>query len=184
MGDQDPTARYLALKEAGASPRAVYAAAGRDGLPLIQRIRVLRLLFGMALGDAKALADSVDGPKPGARSEVRSRNELVELLKRELGYCSCGGEDALAVLRALLAAARDRTDAAGRDAAAFAGASRAVEACLRWEEAGAMAGWFVFGLEQRDLVWHGFRVADLWITEKGRKLLRAIEQFGSEERGE
>jgi hypothetical protein len=38
----------------------------------------------------------------------------------------------------------------------------------------------VYGLEQRGFVWHGFRQVDLWVTDKGRLLLRALEQFGPE----
>jgi hypothetical protein len=51
-----------------------------------------------------------------------------------------------------------------------------VEALL--EGGGGWAEWLVYGLEQRDFVWHGFRQADLWITNKGRHVLHALERFG------
>jgi hypothetical protein len=35
----------------------------------------------------------------------------------------------------------------------------------------------VYGLQQRDLIWHGFRLTDVWITDKGRWLLRALKRF-------
>jgi hypothetical protein len=59
---------------------------------------------------------------------------------------------------------------------AFSQASRRLEALLAG--GGGWAEWLVYGLEQRDFVWHGFRQVDLWITDKGRLLLRAVERFG------
>jgi hypothetical protein len=183
MPVDDPSARYLALKEGGASPQAVYAAAKGDGLSRIEAVRVLRTLYRFSLAEAKAIVASVDGPPPGALPAVRSYEQLVEVLKAELGYCPCASDDAFAVLRAFLQAAQDRTEAV-HDGAAFRRASRALEACLPLDTAPALASWFVYGLEQRDLIWHGFRLTDVWITDKGRWLLEALQRLPPPPEGE
>jgi len=100
---------------------------------------------------------------------------LEAVLGSELGYCGCASGAALAVLGDLLRAAVERTDATD-DPAAFSQASRRLEALLAG--GGGWAEWLVYGLEQRDFVWHGFRQVDLWVTDKGRLLLRAVERYG------
>jgi hypothetical protein len=155
-------------------PAAADAAAKQRGLPMLDRIRALRAEFGLSLAAAKAVADATDG-RPLPFPEVASREQLEAALESELGYCGCASEAALTVLRDLLRAAAARVEATG-DAAAFAQASRRLEALL--DGGGGWAEWLVYGLEQRGFVWHGFRQGDLWVTDKGRLLLRAVERFG------
>lgn len=71
---------------------------------------------------------------------------------------------------------RRRSDSTS-DPVEFASASRELEACLPFQALPAFAEWFVYGLEQRDLVSHSFRVTDVWITNKGRWLLEALERI-------
>jgi hypothetical protein len=156
-----------------ADPAAADAAARERGLPMLDRIRALRAEFGLSLAAAKAVADATDG-RPPLFPEVASAEQLEAVLASELGYCGCASGAALTVLRDLLRAAEARTDATG-DSAVFAQASRGLEALL--SEGGGWAEWVVYGLEQRDFVWHGFRQVDLWVTDKGRLLLRALERF-------
>lgn len=154
-------------------PASADAAAKQRGLPMLDRIRALRTEFGLSLAAAKALADATDG-RPPLFPEVESREQLDAVLESELGYCKCASGAALAVLRDLLHATQARSDTAN-DPAAFADASRRVEALLA--EGSAWAEWVVFGLEQPGFVWHGFRQTDLWVTDKGRLLLQAIERY-------
>ena len=149
-------------------------AAKQRGLPMLDRLRALRAEFGLSLAAANAVADATDG-RPPAFPEVAGPEQLATVLEAELGYCGCASDAALAVLRDLLRAAEVRTDATG-DPAAFAEASRRLESLLAG--GGGWAEWLAYGLEQRGLVWHGFRFVDLWITDKGRSLLRAVERFG------
>jgi hypothetical protein len=157
-----------------ADPATADAAAKQRGLPMLDRIRALRAGFGLSLAAAKAVADATDG-RPPLLPEVTSAEQLEAVLASELGYCRCASGAALTVLRDLLRAAEARTDATG-DSTAFAQASRESEALL--SGGGGWAEWLVYGLEQRGFVWHGFRQVDLWVTDKGRLLLRAVERFG------
>jgi hypothetical protein len=157
-----------------ADPATADAAAKRRGLPMLDRIRALRAEFGLSLAAAKAVADATDGHPP-LFPEVASAEQLGSVLESEFGYCGCASGAALVVLHDLLRAAEARTDATG-DPAAFSQASHRLEALLA--EGGGWAEWLVYGLEQRGFVWHGFRQADLWVTDKGRLLLRAVERYG------
>jgi hypothetical protein len=176
MTTHDPTARYSALKEGGASPQEVYSAVKADRLGRIEAIRVLRCLFGFSLGEARDIVRSVDGPLPSELPAILSYRQLVKVLKEELGYCACASDDDLSVLQDRLQMAQDRTEAVN-DSEAFSRASRAVEAYLPLDTTPGFASWFVYGLEQRNLIWHGFRLTDVWITDKGRWLLEAIKRL-------
>jgi hypothetical protein len=176
MPTHNPTARYLSLKEGGASPQEVYSAAKGDGLNRIEAIRVLRSLYEFSLEEAKDIVRSVDRALPGELPAILSYKHLVKILKEELGYCTCGSEDDLPVLQNILQAAQDRTEAVN-DSEAFSRASRALEAHLPLDTAPGFASWFVYGLEQRNLIWHGFRLTDVWITDKGRWLLEALKRL-------
>ncbi len=176
MPADDLPARYLALKEAGASPQEVYSAAKGNGLSRIEAIRLLRSLYRFSLTEGKEIVSSVEGPLPGELPTIQSYEQLIEILKEELGYCTCASHDALLVLRNFLQGAQDRTEAVN-DSEAFSRASRALEGCLPLDTVPGLASWFVYGLEQRDLIWHGFRLTDAWITDKGRWLLEAIKRL-------
>jgi hypothetical protein len=155
-------------------PASADASAKQNGLAIMDRIRALRATYGLSLAAAKAVVDATDG-RPPEFPEVADAKELESALTAELGYCTCASPAAVTVLRDLLSAAGARSDALG-GAASFARASRELEALLAG--GGGWAEWLVYGLDQRGFVWHGFRQVDLWITEKGRLLLRAIERIG------
>jgi hypothetical protein len=159
-----------------ADPAAADAAAKQLGLPLLDRLRALRAEFGLSLAAARKVVDATEG-RPPLFPDVADVRQLEAALKAELGYCECASSSAVAVLRDLLRMTQARSDATG-DLTAFAQASRALEDLLA--AGGGWAEWLIYGLEQRGIVWHGFRQVDLWITEKGRLILRGIEGFGSE----
>ena len=169
MAEVDPTSDYAAMKAAGASPREVCARCLEAGLPKVEVIRALRSVFALPFSEAKEILEGLEGPQ--------SRDALLELLKDLLGYCDCASSDALLALRGILRAAQDRADRAS-DAETFAEASRRISDLLGPEGRAGLGEWFVYFLEGRGLIRHGFRVTDLDITERGRALLRAIERFG------
>lgn len=180
MSVRDAISVCTELKEAGASPEVVCAAALANGLERLETIRLLRSLFGLTLAGAKEL---IDGPSESAgRPHIETREQLLEILTAELGYCDCASNDALALLARFLRAARTRSDAS-KDSDEFTSASREVEACLPLDDVPGLAHWFVYALDQRGLVEHNFRVTDVWITPKGRWLLEAIERTRSSEPG-
>lgn len=176
MADRDPISVCTTLKEAGASPQAVYEAAKANGLDRIATIRLLRELFGLTLKEAKDVVALVEGPPEPKFLPVESRDQLLKVLSAELGYCGCATTDTLELLVRFLGVVRKRSDSTS-DPVEFASASRELEACLPLQALPAFADWFVYGLDQRDLVSHGFRVTDVWITEKGRWLLEALERI-------
>ena len=157
----------------GDNPATSDAAAKRDGLSVLERVRRLRTEFGLSLAEAKAVTDATDG-KPPRFPPVEDGKQLTAVLESELGYCICASGAAVGVLRDLLRAVQERTDALD-DSVAFALASRSLEALLAG--GGGWAEWMVYSLEQRDFVQHGFRQSDLLITEKGRLLLQSLERF-------
>jgi hypothetical protein len=158
-------------------PASADASAKLQGVPLFERIRALRNAFGLSLADAKAVVDATDGRGPRF-PEIGDAEELRAVLTRELGYCTCASEGAVALLRDLLRAARERSDAIG-DPATFGRASRELESLM--DTGPGWAEWVVFALEQRDFVRHGFRRSDLEITAKGRWLLEAMERIGGDD---
>jgi hypothetical protein len=174
----DPISICTELKEAGASREEVCSAAKANGLDRLETIRLLRSLFDLTLAEAKAV---MDGPVRPQLPRIESHEQLLQVLSAELGYCDCASEEALSVLVRFLRGARKRSDSSG-DPAGFASASRELEACLPPEATG-LGDWFVYGLEQRGLVSHNFRVTDAWITDKGRWLLEAIERLDVDARG-
>lgn len=176
MATDDPASRYLAMKERGASPAEIYTAARMHDLKRDEAIRILRDVCGLSPAQAEAVVASVEGPAPFQRTVVDSREQLIAVLKDELGYCDCASDEAIAVLRDFLQAAQERSDAVD-DETAFGRASRALEAVLPLDAAPGFACWFVYGMQQRGLIWHGFNMTDVWITDKGRWLLKAMHRF-------
>ncbi|HKU95510.1 MAG TPA: hypothetical protein VJR58_09550 [Vineibacter sp.] len=176
MSNGDLVARFLALKDQGASPQEVYTAIRMNDMDRAQAIGILCAVYRCAQAEAERIVTSVDGPRPQKLPAIADHAHLLDVLKQELGYCTCASDDALQVLHDVLQAALDRTQS-GDDSEAFARASRALEASLPLDAAPGFASWFVYGLQQRDLVWHGFRLTDVWITDKGRWLLHAIKRF-------
>lgn len=172
---EDLPSRYRMLKEEGVSPETAYRTARRQGLGIPDALDVVGKAYGLSVPQTHRLVEAED-PEDRPWPALYSREVLLATLRRELGYCDCAPEETLSQLRDFLRAVQDRSDAVDDDEA-FARASRDVENRLRLETAPALAAWFVYGLQQRDLVWHGFRLTDVWITDRGRRLLQALEKF-------
>ena len=167
---QDLPSRYRMLKEEGVTPEAAYRTARREGLGIPEALDA----YGLSEAQARRLTGAEEGmerPWP----PIDSREALLATLRRELGYCDCAPEQAVPALRDFLRAARDRSDAT-ENAEAFERASRSVESLLPLDAAPAQAAWFVYALLRADLVRHGFRLTDIWITDRGRLLLEALER--------
>lgn len=172
---EDLSSRYRMLKEEGVSPETAYRTARRQGLGIPEALETIGKAYGLSEAQTRRLVEAED-PAERPWPPLESREVLFATLRKELGYCDCAPTEATAQLRDVLRAVQDRSDAVDDDEA-FARASRDVENRLRLETAPALAAWFVYGLQQRDLVWHGFRLTDVWITDRGRRLLRALEKF-------
>jgi len=154
-------------------PAQTDAISKRNGLPIPERIRLLRSQFRFSLAEAKAVVDQTDG-RPPLFPKIGDSQQLKAVLEAELGFCNCASGAAMEVLRNIMRLTQQRTDATN-DSVAFARISRELEALIA--EGGGWAEWMVYGLEQRDFLGHGFRITDLLITDKGRLFLQAIEQF-------
>jgi hypothetical protein len=152
------------------------AQAKLDGVPLMERLRALRVGFGLSLEEAKGVVDRTDGTEP-LLPPMENATQLMAVLATELGYCNCASAGAVRILGELLRLARQRTESL-RDPMEFSKVSRRLETFL--ESGGGWAEWLVYGLDQRGLVGHGFRQSDLLITDKGRRILEAIERFAPE----
>lgn len=172
---EDLSSRYRMLKEEGVSPETAYRTARRQGLDIPEALETIGKAYGLSEAQTRRLVEAED-PAERPWPPLESREALLATLRGELGYCDCAPDETLSQLRDFLRAVRDRSDAVD-DAEAFARASRALEDGLPFESASALTAWFVYGLQQRDLVWHGFRLTDVWITDRGRRLLQALEKF-------
>jgi hypothetical protein len=154
-------------------PVTVDLAAKQSGLPILERLRALRTGFGLSLTAAKTIVDATDG-RPPLFPEINTPDQLKTVLETEFGYCGCASAAALIVLRNLLHAAEARTTSVNTDMSQFSNVSRELETLLN--EGGGWAEWLVYSLDQKGFVWHGFRQTDLWITDKGRLLLLALDR--------
>ncbi|HEX6036764.1 hypothetical protein [Longimicrobium sp.] len=65
----------------------------------------------------------------------------------------------------------------GHDAEAFGRHTAELEAWMLEHASGGVASWIVFGFEKAGLLYHGWNVFDLSITEKGRRVLAALDRF-------
>jgi hypothetical protein len=102
--------------------------------------------------------------------------DLRVVLEAELGYCTCVSDDAIPLLRDILRLAKARSESLN-DIELFKRESQALEDRRMHAKSPGLASWFVHGLERAELVHHNYNVTDLWITNKGRALLRALEEF-------
>jgi hypothetical protein len=177
VSPEELLAHGAALKDGGAAAPEVFAGLRRQGAGRLDALRVLRSLFGLSLAEAKQVAEAVDGPGPGALPPLPARADLVRVLREELGYCGCAAyAEAVELLRDVLRCARDWEDALP-DGAACRRATDALLARLDFDRVPGLATWFLYVLDQRDLIWHGPRVTVCGITRKGRWLLEALERL-------
>jgi hypothetical protein len=179
-GSQIDLERYHGLKRGGSSASQVYARAREDGLGKIDGIRIIRQLFSLSYDEAKAVVRDVNLPadrSPFRLPPVRSYKELEQVLRDELGFCGCAAAgEAIEVLRDVLRHARDCQRAFG-DSAAFRRANDAMLDRLNFSRVPGLATWFLYLLDQRNVVEHAGRVSTCWIAPKGLQLLEAIEKW-------
>jgi hypothetical protein len=109
-------------------------------------------------------------------AEIPSADALFRLMESELGYCGCAYTDAVPFLHELLRRVAARTDSVD-DSAAFQRHSEELEAWMLHHASGGVASWIVSGFQKADLLHHGWNVFDLSITEKGRRVLVALDRF-------
>lgn len=105
-----------------------------------------------------------------------SAAQLREFLRAELGYCTCAYNDAVPLLHDVLRMVKLRSESP-HDFEAFKHVSHAIEDRLLFHSAPALANWFVYALDRADLAYHNYNVMDLWITDKGRCVLDALDRF-------
>lgn len=121
--------------------------------------------------------DAANGP-----AEIDSADALLRVLQADLGYCGCAYTDAVPYLHELLRRVAARTDST-HDGAAFSRLSQELEEWLLAQSESGVASWIVYGFEKAGLLYHGFNVFDLSITDKGRRLLAALDRFPDPEPG-
>lgn len=109
-------------------------------------------------------------------AEIPSADALFQLLQAELGYCGCAYTDAVPFLHELLRRVAARTDSLD-DSAAFQRHTEELEVWMLHHASGGVASWILYGFEKADLLYHGWNVFDLSITEKGRRVLAALDRF-------
>lgn len=108
--------------------------------------------------------------------QIESKEQLIKFLKDELNYCDCASGYAWLILYKSLKIIATRSEAT-KDKALFSQKTRDLEALLQLDEPLGLGEWFVYFLEDKALISHGFNSSDCWISEKGKILLEAIEQF-------
>ena len=93
--------------------------------------------------------------------------DVQKFLKEELFYCDCASPQVLEDLYMTLTFARDIPNSPSR-------IRKAEIFPLGFGE------WFIYFLESKNLIWHGFNNSDFAINELGRQLLRGLENFRAE----
>lgn len=73
----DEFAKYHRMKELNFTAEKVYAEAMRDGVDIISRIRLIRKVFSLSLGEAKDVQVRAEGI-------ADSRDQLQERIAREI----------------------------------------------------------------------------------------------------
>ncbi len=168
---------FEALRDRGALAPEVYSEARRRGLPRTEAIRVIRGLYPLSFEEAREIGWEADGYPDHMIPLIRSHDQLIAVMEKELGYCGCAYfEEAILILREALEIARDRREAFGRDDSdgAKARPEESLGAGLCVDSAPGLATWFLYFLDHRGFVEHGGNVMGCWITDKGLRLLDGI----------
>jgi hypothetical protein len=113
---------------------------------------------------------------PTEPTEIDSGAALFQLLKADLDYCACAYTDAVPFLHELLRRVAARAHALN-DADAFRRITQEFEAWMLEHASGGVASWIIYGFERAGLLYHGWNVFDLTLTEKGRRVLAALDRF-------
>jgi hypothetical protein len=111
---------------------------------------------------------------------IGSKKDLERYLKKELGFCGCAsGDAAVELLRDVLRCGRERQFSL-ETPDPMVGSTHAYQqlmARLKFDEVPGLATWFLYLLDSRRFVEHGFNVTECCLTEKGSGLLDAIERY-------
>lgn len=108
---------------------------------------------------------------------IESGDALFSLLTADLGYCNCAYTDAVPFLHELLRRVAERSDAVSGDPETFRRLTEEFEAWIFEYASGGVASWIIFGFERAGLLYHGWNVFDLTLTDKGRRVLAALDRF-------
>ncbi|KOY87967.1 hypothetical protein AD998_19145 [bacterium 336/3] len=92
---------------------------------------------------------------------------IRKFLKKELNYCNCASSAALEILYKTLVFASEMPNSPSK-------LDKLEYFPWGWGE------WFVYFLESKNLLWHGFNNVDLGINNLGRQLLEGLENFSEE----
>jgi hypothetical protein len=90
----DDFSKYESMRQGGSSPEEVYRQGSADGLDPIARIRLIRAVFALSLGQAKEVvvraegeADSLDQQQRQVADALASnRTTVPEPLEQRLGF--------------------------------------------------------------------------------------------------
>lgn len=107
---------------------------------------------------------------------IESQEQLFQFLKDELNYCACASGYALKVLYDTLKLIEERSQKV-QDTTTFRQKTEEIETLLQLDSSLGLGEWFVYFLENKNFITHGFNSSDCWITEKGKILLNAIATF-------
>jgi tetratricopeptide (TPR) repeat protein len=89
---------------------------------------------------------------------------VQKFLKEELNYCGCASSAALEVLYKTLLFASEMPNSPSK-------LNKLEYFPWGWGE------WFIYFLESKNLLWHGFNNIDLGINDLGQQLLEGLENF-------
>lgn len=92
---------------------------------------------------------------------------VQKFLKEELHYCSCASSAVLEVLYKTLVFASEMPNSPSK-------LDKLEYFPWGWGE------WFVYFLESKNLLWHGFNNLDIGINNLGKQLLEGLENFSEE----
>jgi hypothetical protein len=104
------------------------------------------------------------------------KESLLKYLGEHLNFCNCASGSAWLVLQNTLKIISERSNPQA-DKALFNQKTEELTESLQLDSELGLGEWFVYFLESKDLISHGFNSADCWITTKGRDLLDAMEKF-------
>lgn len=112
--------------------------------------------------------------------------ELHDWVFSDLGFCGCGDpEGALDFLRTVLVAIRKRHDENEIEESETASRERwsrnsaAFRDLINMEHQPAMAWFYLYMLNDKELLEHGGNCSGSWLTEKGEEILDALLKFDS-----
>ncbi len=151
---------FQKMREDGATSEQVFTMAeGEQGFNIID-IKAMRAVFDLSWEEAKSFIELHSTP-------FKTPEDVVAFLKEELGLCQCAGLEPILLLRDVLRLIQDRK---GEQ---FAAKKSALEALLGAKENWSLSVSYLFFLEVKGLVYHGFNEkrgspADLsaWMDER------------------